>query len=699
MAPEQLEGKEADGRTDVFAFGAVLYEMATGRKAFSAASQASLITAIMSADPPAISSVQPMSPPALDRVVKKCLAKDPEDRWQNAADLASELKWIAESGSQAGVAAPVVASRRKRERLGRVSAALLGAAGALALAWFLRGRMTSGAGSVHASILLPEKAAFEGVAVPELSPDGRSIAFSNRGAMDASPIWIQALDSDDARPLPGTEGASYAFWSPDGRALGFFLGKKLKRIALSGGSAATVCDLTDEGRGGTWNKDGIIVFAAGRDTGLSRVSASGGTPEPLTKPDAARGDHSHRWPRFLPDGRHLLYLATPNTGPAKAVFYASVDGKENRLVLEDASNAAYAMGHLLFVRRNKLFAQPFERGQGRLSGQPTAVADGVGSGFGVTRAMFSASEDGTLVYVPTPPPRPSTLEWFDRSGKRLERVGETAGWYHPSLSPDGKRLAVGIGDARAESGSIWILDLSRGTRTRLTFGPGAAWSPVWSPDSERVAYLREDESGNIGGIFVKAASGAGAEEQLVPASALGELGDLVISDWTPDGSALILTLFRTATNYGVWLLSLAGDRKPRPLIDTKADEDSPGVSPDGKWIAYVSYESGRPEVYVQAFPGPGGRFQISTEGGGAPAWRSDGGELFYLSSDDHLMSVPIKTTPSFEAGAPRELFAGKLKLDGYAIAPGGQRFLARFPLPETASKSVRLVLDWPAELK
>ena len=701
MAPEQLEGKEADGRTDIFALGAVMYEMATGSKAFSASSQASLITAIMSADPPPISTVQPMSPPALDRVVKKCLAKDPEGRWQTAADLGSELKWIGESGSQAGLAAPVASRRRRREGLARAIAALLGAVAALGVVLLVRKGMSPGTAAVHAVILLPESAGFQTVAVPELSPDGRTVAFSGVSTDEASPIWLRALGSDDARPIPGTEGASFAFWSPDGRSLGFFADRKLKRIDVAGGSATTVCDVPDEGRGGTWSQDGTIVFAGGRSTGLSRIASTGGTPEPVTKPDPARGDSSHRWPRFLPDGRHLVYFATPNTGRQSALFYASSDGKENRLLVEGASNGAYSQGHLLFVQRSTLFAQPFDPGKGRLQGKPIALADGVGSGFGVTRAMFSASADGTLVSVRKPPARRSTLEWLDRAGKRLGNLGQPMEFYDAVLSPDGKKLAVGIGDTRTDQGNLWVLDLSRGTRTRLTFGPTSAWGPVWSPDSTRLAYLREGEAGKAPVLYTKAASGAGAEEQVVAMDAIGEIGDLWVSDWSPDGSSLALSIFRTTTgtNYGIWSLGLTGDHKPRPLIDARADESHPRFSPDGKWIAYDSNESGRGEVYVQAFPGPGGKFQVSTGGGSLPQWRRDGGELLFLSAENHLMAVPIQTNPTFDAGTPHELFPERLEAGEFEASPDGQRFLVRFPLPETATKSVRLVLNWPAELK
>ena len=642
-----------------------------------------------------------MSPPALDRVVKKCLAKDPEDRWQNAADLGSELKWIGESGSQTGFAVPAASRRRRREGVARVVAALAGAAVALGVMQLARRGASAGAGPVHGAILLPEKAGFQNVAIPELSPDGRSIAFSALDPSATAEIWVRGLASDEARPIPGTEGANFAFWSPDGRSLGFFADKKLKRIDVAGGSAVVVCDAPDSGRGGTWNADGVIVFSEGRGTALSRVAASGGTPEPLTKLDAARGDASHRWPIFLPDGRHFLYFATPNSSPRSTIVYASLDGKESRAILEDTSNAAYAGGELLFVRRNKLFAQPFDPGSGRLSGQPVAIADGVGFGFSVSRALFSASSGGTLVYAPRREASRSTLEWLDRSGRRVGVVGEVLEWYQPSLSPDGKKLAVGIEDERADQGNIWILDLAKGTRTRLTFGPASAWNPIWSPDSQRVAYLRSSDPGKPPSIYLKAASGDGAEEEILALGSVPDVGDGALTSWSPDGTTLVMSIFRakTGANYDIWTLPLAGERKLHPLIQTPSDENNGTISPDGKWIAYDSSESGTAEVYVQAFPGPGGKFQISTRGGHVPLWRRDGKELLFFSTEDHLMSAEVRTTPNFEVGTPRDLSSQRLEIDGATVAADGQRLLALFRLPESTMRSVRLVVNWPAELK
>ena len=338
---------------------------------------------------------------------------------------------------------------------------------------------------------------------------------------------------------------------------------------------------------------------------------------------------------------------------------------------------------------------------GRLSGQPAAIADGVGFGFSVGRALFSASSGGILVYVPRREAPRSTLEWLDRGGKRAGVVGEALEWYQPALSPDGKRLAVGIADDRADQGNIWILDLAKGTRTRLTFGPGSAWNPVWSPDSQRIAYFRSSGPETPPAMYVKAASGDGSEEEILGLAAVPDAGDASLSSWSPDGNTLVLAIFRAkaGANYDIWTLPLTGERKLHPLVQSPADENAGTISPDGKWMAYESNESGVTEVYVQAFPGPGGKFQISTRGGHVPRWRRDGKELLFFSAEEHLMSAEVRTTPTFDAGTPQDLSGRRLEIEAVDLAADGQRLLALLPLPEATMKSVRLVVNWPAELK
>ncbi|HEY3122792.1 MAG TPA: protein kinase, partial [Thermoanaerobaculia bacterium] len=444
MAPEQLEGKEADSRTDIFALGCVLYEMATGKNAFTGASRASLISAIMSSEPAPISTVQPMSPPALDRVVKTCLAKDPEDRWQTARDVLLQLKWIHEGGSQAGLPAPAAARRRNWERLAWVAAAA-GVAAALALAAMLVSRTHETRRMVQSSILPPEKATFAFEFGPvAVSPDGRRLAFVARPTDGRSALWVRPLIGLSAQPLPGSEGASYPFWSPDSRFLGFFAGGKLKKIDASGGPPQTICDARS-GRGGTWNREDVILFAPAAREGILQVSSAGGTPSPATRLDETRQEIGHRLPVFLPDGRHFLFLSS--SGPElRRLVCGSLGGRETRELLRVNSNVSYVEpGYLLFYRERTLFAQRFDAKRIELRGEAFPVAEQIqylpDRGFGV----FSASNDGTLVYQRASAVA-SQMVWTDRAGKPIETVGPPGLYRCPRLSYDGRRVAVDIED-------------------------------------------------------------------------------------------------------------------------------------------------------------------------------------------------------------------------------------------------------------
>src|SRR2546426_352061 len=444
MAPEQLEGREADARTDIFALGALIYEMATGRKAFEGKSQASLISSIMSAEPQPISAVHPMAPPALDRVVKSCLAKDPDDRWQTAHDVQLQLKWIAEGGSQLGISAPVAARRKSRDRLAWAVATLL-ALSTLALGVAYFGRTSAPARIVRSFILPPEKATFHltgfGAGPVAVSPDGLTLVFTAKASEGKDLLWIRSLDALLARPLSGTEGASYPFWSPDSKFVGFFAEGKLKKISVAGGPALTLCDAPDA-RGGTWNRAGVILFEPEWRAPIYRVPAAGGTPQPVTQFDKSRGETTHRWPYFLPDGRHFLYLGGTHSqgvkSEANAIFLASLDSPERRLLVNARSNAAYGEGFLLFVREKTLLAQPFDPNRQELSGDPVPVVEKVQYDAGYFTAIFSASENGVLAYqADTGSTSLSQLVWLDRSGKRVGTVGAPADYWIPRLSHDG----------------------------------------------------------------------------------------------------------------------------------------------------------------------------------------------------------------------------------------------------------------------
>jgi Tol biopolymer transport system component/predicted Ser/Thr protein kinase len=697
MAPEQLEGHESDARTDIFAFGAVLYEMATGQKAFSGRSRASLIGAILKDEPPLISTVQAMAPPALDRVVRTCIAKDPEDRWQTARDVLLQLKWIQEGGSQAGLFAPA-ARRRNRERLAWVAAAA-GVATALALAAVLVSRTPDTRRTVQSSILPPEKAvfAFENGPVA-VSPDGSRLAFVARAADGKSALWVRPLTGLSAQTLPGTDGASHPFWSPDSRFLGFFAGGKLKKIEASGGPPQTICD-APSGRGGTWNRKGVILFAPMAREGILQVSSAGGIPSPATRLDETRQESGHRLPVFLPDGRHFLFLSI--SGPElRRLVCGSLGGRETRELLRVNSNFSYVEpGYLLFLRERTLLAQRFDAKRIELSGEAFPVGEQIqyfpDRGFGV----FSASNDGTLVYQRAAG-APSQMFWTDRGGKPIETVGPPGLYRCPRLSYDGRRVAVDIEDPQTGRSDIWVYDLSRRVFTRLTFGPADNTYPIWSPD-ERIAFMSTAKS--RGDIVVKPSSGSGGEEFLTGSDTPGTRSDEAKfpDHWSRDGRFLAYHTAGVKTGPDLWMISLA-DRKSALFLAAPAADVLPFFSPDGRWIVYQSTESGRFEIYVRPFPQPGGKWQVSTGGGHFPVWSADGKEIFYVGDDNRLTAVPVRTESGIELGTPEPLFEVRLRSvlgRAYDVSADGKRFLLNTALEDVRSASLTLVQNWTAEPK
>jgi hypothetical protein len=500
MAPEQVEGKEADARSDIFSLGAVLYELATGKRAFEGKTAASAMAAVLEREPAPMSSIQPMTPAAFERLVKVCLAKDPEERWQTAHDVKLQLQEIAQSrlqpASQSGGQAVVAAPAQRRGRWAWVVAAVLGviAAGAIVAAYMANQRPVP---LIRTEIDPPEKTHFNlsgDVSGPAaISPDGHYVVFAAAGVNGAQ-LYLRALDDMTARPLPGTEGGMFPFWSPDSRSVAFFTADKLKRVDISGGSAVSICDGSIP-RGGSWNRDGTIIAALYYNEGIFRVPAAGGVPTAITKVDNVTYS-SHRWPYFLPDGKHFLYLAVNHdapAGPNTAVFFASVDGKENRLLFSSLSSTVYAAGHLLFMRENSLMAQPFDPAAGKFTGEPKTLHEDVQYDSSIWRANLSVSENGMMIYASGGMAGSDILGWYDRSGKQIGSVGEPATFQELELSPDEKQIAVTEANIAAAAISIIEVDGNK-PKTRLAFNSGVHRSPVWSPDSREVAFTAHQQT-------------------------------------------------------------------------------------------------------------------------------------------------------------------------------------------------------------
>ncbi len=709
MAPEQVEAKEVDARTDIFAFGAVVYEMATGQRAFQGKTQASLIAKILEIDPPPISSLQPMTPPSLDRVVKKCLAKEPEKRWQAASDVCDELKWIAEGGSQAGKPAPVATSRKSPfgdARLAWVLTAVFFLA-LLALGYFVYSRPApQQLHAVRFTLFPPEKwslagtgAVTTGATAPVMiSPDGRQIAFVAVSEEGKALLWVRSLDSLAAQSLAGTEGASAPFWSPDSRTLGFFAGGKLKKIDVSGGPPITLCDAPDN-RGGTWNRDGLILFAPTNTTALQKVSASGGAPTRATV--LGQGELGHIRPSFLPDGRHFLYSTiAPRPGLGGPIYLGSVDSAEKKMLLDATSaNALYSQGYLLFLRETTLIAQPFDAERLVFTGDAFPIAERIRTSASTQPyGYFSASENGALAYQTGAETANSQLLWFDRTGKQIGVLGDPAVYGAVELSPDNKRASVSIVDEGGKGVDIWVYDVARGLRTRFTFGPSQVYEAIWSPDGSRIVF-NSRRKGSID-LYQKASSGAGSEETLLENN-VNKYPD----SWSPDGKFLLYEGLGSSRTADLFVLPLTGDRKPFPLLQTQFGGTEDGhISPDGRWVAYRSSESGRNEIYVAPFPGPDGKWQISTAGGTKPRWRHDGSEIFYLTPDSKLMVASVSGKGAgFDVGVVKQLFATRIVTFAgfyqYDVSADGQRFLINTSPEQATLAPITVVLNWTAGLK
>jgi eukaryotic-like serine/threonine-protein kinase len=690
MSPEQLEGKELDGRSDTFSLGAVLYETLTGRRAFQGKSQLSVASAILEKEPTPLSTIRPMTPPALEHVIKKCLAKTPEERWQSAGDLASELKWISESGSQD--ASRVLSSTAGKPWLRGgwlVSGVLLLLLAAFVVAWWARPRQTLSAMYFNS----PVRFAANYVA---LSPDGKSLAMvAYTPQVNKYMIWIHEIGGRTATTVPGTEDASHPFWSPDGRSIGFFAQGQLKKVDVFSGRAAQVLCEAPYGRGGTWNRDGVILYSPDGHGGLFRVSSAGGTPTSVTTVNA--DEFSHRWPVFLPDGHHFLYLAANFSGRVdrNRIVVGSLNSSERHDVVNASSNAAYAdPGYLLYLRDNVLVAQHFDPRTFLLSGDPHTINDEVQYSQLIDLALFDVVSTKILAVQTGKGIAKSQLTWFERNGHPAGTVATPDSIANPSLSPDGRRVVYDQIDRDGRNINIWIDELAGGVPARFTFNTAADQLPIWTSDGSRVTF-GSNRSFHFT-LYQKNSDGSGPEGQLIDLGSPQE-GPW---DWSRDGKFLLLM-----KNAELWYLSYS-DSQLKPFLQPKATIRNAQFSPDGKWVAYSSNETGSSEVYVSAFPNPLSKRQISRGGGQEPRWRGDGKELFYLSSDAKLMAVPVKAGTTFEAGPAETLFQtharqliGVMDAFSYDVSRDGQKFLINVKVDEPVSAPLSIVLNWASEME
>jgi serine/threonine protein kinase/Tol biopolymer transport system component len=686
MSPEQARGASVDKRTDIWAFGVVLYEMLAGRSLFQGETISDTLAAVLKTDPD-WSRLPPDTPAAIRRLLRRCLERDRKKRLHDIGDAVVEID-EALAGAPVEPAAAPVEPQRTRVLPWVLAAVLAFVSVALALLHFRESppenRLTK------FLISPPEKTAFREIAA---SPDGRLLAFTATDSFGQSKLWVRRTDSLAAQPLAATEDASGPFWSPDSRFIGFFAGGALKKMEASGGPAQTICRAPN-GRGGAWSRDGVILFEAFA-TPIFIVSAAGGEAKALTTVDASRQESAHDWPSFLPDGRHFLYTVLSSQHENSGIYLGALDSKDRTRLAGDFSNAVYAGGYLLFARAGTLMAQRFDAGKLQLAGEPHLVAEHVPQNSVNGLAKYSVSENGLLVYSSTFTGfgTESQLTWFDRTGKRLEAIEESG--ERPQLSPDEKQVVVDDIEPQAGTFDLWLIELARGgISSRFTLDPHNHWFPIWSPDGSQIAFS-SNRDGNYN-LYRKTSSGAGKEELLLQSNQRKDP-----TDWSADGHFLLYNQFDPKTNIDLWVLPLSGDKKPIPFLRTEYTERDASFSPDGKWIAYTSDELGKEEIYVQAFPASGAKWQISKNGGTRAKWRRDGKELFYLASDRKFMAVEVEAGAVFHKGVPKPLFETHISstYGRFAVTANGQRFLVPAQMGEPVATPATVVINWTAGIK
>ncbi len=696
MSPEQARGKAVDKRADVWAFGVLVYEMLSGKRLFVGETVTDVLASVVK-EPIGWAALPASTPAHVRRLLQRCLERDPKKRLRDIGEGRIALD------DRAPEATPVRA--RASRTLARVSVALglalvVTAAG---LAWTLLERPPARVARVRKlSILPPAKSSFD---VFALSPDGRRLAFTATTDGRVG-LWVRALDATEPVALPGTEGATLPFWSPDGRAIGFFAGGKLRRVEVEGGVVSTLCD-AGVPTGGSWNRDNVILFSRLGGSGFSRVSASGGEVASVMRVDPQRQETDYANPFFLPDGRHFLYSVFSARKDSRGVYVGSLDGTLRERIVSDNTNAVYAADgrgreFLVFGRGGALVSQAFDSRTLRLRGDTVPIAPQVAMGqdtVAVGRRLVTASEDGVLVFDPSPDRQGTRLLWVDRGGRP---EGASIPLQRPSmvrLSPDGRRCAVALLDPESGNQDLWLSDATGGNPTRFTFDPGNDSMPVWSPDGRRLVWASNRDT--VYQLYQKAASGSGEDALLLKSDQYK-----FPTDWSRDGKTILYRQIDPKTGFDLWTLPVgpaAGEPKPLPFLRTEANETAAVFSPDGRWVAYASDESGRYEVYVRGFPSGEGTRQVSSGGGNAPLWRGDGSELYYQAPDGTLMAAAVERGPGFASRPPVALFAfrpsGPLTTPFYAPAPDGQRFLLSAIVDAAPGAPLTVVVDWTAGIE